>query len=195
MKLKKFNLLLLLALLVTIGGVYASWSFLQDDVASVTQKVGVRMGAITTKGEKGSIKIVENTLNLTVENDGTGHTVLQIEGYLKIKWVPSVNADADSVAAGAKIQIEVTENFDQYDGKDVFQVHEAHVLNNGNVLQANEEYVIYGQDLNNAGYLDVLSKHITMTSFEISSEAEYNALDDVLAAAGKSFTIILSEAN
>ena len=195
MKLKKFNLLFLLALLVTIGGVYASWSFSQGDVASTTQEVGVRMGAISTKGEKGSIKIVENTLNATVENDGTGKTVLVIEGYIKVKWVPSVNADADSVASGAVLQIEVTQNFAQFRNQDIFTTEPAHTINNGQALQANEEYIIYGQDLLNAGYIDVLSRHIGMTSFEITSEAEYNALQAVLTDAGKGFTIIFSEAN
>ena len=191
MKLKRFNLLLLLALLVTIGGVYASWSFSQGDAAESTIQLGVRMGAISTKGEKGSIEIVENTLNATVENDGNNKTKLVIEGYLKIKYVPSVNADAESVAAGVVVQIAVSENFETFRGEHLFDVHEPHTLNNGVALQANEEYIIYGLDL--AEYVDSLSRHIDMTPFEITSETEYNALQAVLTAKDKGFTIVLSE--
>lgn len=186
---KKFNLILLLALLVTVGGVYASWSYSQGTVAQADFGKKVEMGAVVVDSPKGKIDIVDNGVSFIVDNDGNYNTVLSIKGSLVVSFTPAADADADVKANGIKLKIQVVSDFGQYNGVDIFTIHGGHELNGGNPILG--DYVVYGQSTD-PSHIDVLANHIGLGSFNLPTKADYDNFNDALS--GKKLTIIISEA-
>lgn len=181
MKLKSFNLILLLALLVTIGGVYASWSYSQGESSSAEVQKKVEMGTVVVSSPKGTIDVpvASEQLTFTIENDGSYNTKLVITGSMVITFTPADTADKDVQNNGIVFQIKVVENFGSYNEIDIFTTHEAHALNVGNPAK---EFTLTAE---------MLASHISMTSFNLPTKADFDNFNAALV--GKQFTIIISE--
>ena len=78
---KKFGLFAALATLVTVGGVYATWSYANGAVtASDPVSTGVTItGSDTTTTPNGHVEMTVNNFELKVENDGNYNTALYWE--------------------------------------------------------------------------------------------------------------------
>ena len=99
MKTKAITLLLALALCVTIGGVYAVWTYAgTDDIADAFAEAKVTIADTELTGANGTYKI-ESNLVLTVDQKNTDHEAeLKFSAndgqdiYLRITFTPAANA-------------------------------------------------------------------------------------------------------
>ncbi len=88
---KKLTVLVALLMCITIGGVYATWTY---SGSSITPLTGVsapkEMGEVEFFGSSGGYHADSNSLKLVIEpKDGTLNTELTFMGSLVIKFTPS----------------------------------------------------------------------------------------------------------
>lgn len=99
---KKLSLLVALALLITVGGVYATWSFTSEnsDIVDVKYESVVTLADATTSGAAGTYTISSNlVLSIDQKAEGDHTAVLRFlpattgdEIFLDITFTPAVNA-------------------------------------------------------------------------------------------------------
>ena len=142
---KKLSLLITLALIVTITGVYAAWNYAQGASASVEITREINMAQVNTNSNKGTISVSPNNVAFIVDNDGTltpegkdaYHAALTGTGEFAITFTPSTGADATTATSGilmyAKVEIKAKEGAALYQGQTPISVVE------NNIITINEE--------------------------------------------------------
>lgn len=74
---KKISLLLVLALVLTVGGVYAAWIYpVLDAPINNSEDISVVIDAASTSGDAGSFSFESTGVSFKFENDGAYNTVL-----------------------------------------------------------------------------------------------------------------------
>lgn len=131
---KKLSTLIVLALIVTIGGVYAAWHYNRGQVSLEISR-SATMASIQSDTSKGTISIDQtansgngNTLKFLVDDTGTidWKADLVPSGSVWVKFTPAANADATVQANGIKMKATITIGGTQetYDGKKIFTAKE-----------------------------------------------------------------------
>ncbi|MBQ8291546.1 MAG: hypothetical protein IJX88_03445 [Clostridia bacterium] len=96
---KKLGVLAALATVVTVGGVYATWSFAELDAPSANTTVNVAMTGTTGTSEKGTLSVAvmgEGGFTLAVDDADNNHYAdLKKNGVITVTFTPSANASAD----------------------------------------------------------------------------------------------------
>ena len=105
---KKLSLLIALALIVTIGGVYAAWNYAQGATASVEITREINMAQVNTNSNKGSISATPSNVAFLVDDGGAYHTVLNGTGEFAIVFTPNTGADDTTIASGIKMKATIT---------------------------------------------------------------------------------------
>ena len=115
---KKLSLLIALALIVTIGGVYAAWNYSQGTTASVDVSREINMAQVVTSGNKGTIVATpQNNFAFLVDDiaddDGNGTDIkykaaLVGTGDIKIDFTANPGADQATKDNGIKMIATVT---------------------------------------------------------------------------------------
>ncbi len=100
---KKLSLLIALALIVTIGGVYAAWNYAQGATASVEITREINMAQVNTNSNKGTISATPSDVAFLVDDGGNYHTKLKGTGKFDITFTPSTGADATTISSGIKM--------------------------------------------------------------------------------------------
>lgn len=96
---KKLSLLVALALLITVSGVYATWSYSgTNDIGDAYAEAKVQMAGFELTGANGTYK-VESNLVLTVDQANNDHEAKLVFGsnnsdpiYLTVTFTPAANA-------------------------------------------------------------------------------------------------------
>ena len=112
---KKITALIMSALMLTIGGVYATWTYAQGDVteASVYIKQNIKMADLSKTNAKGTITVDFSTVEIVVDDTdetdvvGDHHACLKVAGTIKITFTPAKGADSTVNANGIKMQMKV----------------------------------------------------------------------------------------
>ena len=100
---KKVGLLMTLASLIAVGGVYATWSYGQDKAASANDELAVVMTAATVDGRKGKFTVSTTTLKFEVGNKGDYVPELRANGELVVTFTPNPGADTAVIESGIDI--------------------------------------------------------------------------------------------
>lgn len=184
---KKIGLFVALALIVTVGGTYAAWNYTTVADGAVENATGTTsitlVEATTTEVMSGTIKIEENTVAVSIDDDGKHNAVLTISGRLVISFTG--NAASGATVNGLNLQCTATNNCKQYQSTDVFK----HTMLNANREVGNgtdqtqpfAQWVIEGEDLKT---LIALNGTITANTL-----TEYNALKDAIGSGTITITI------
>ena len=169
---KRISILTTAALCVTIGSVYATWTYAQNTANSLED---VQISKTLETAEtiaKGDIVLEKNTLELIVDKAADSYkAVLTINGELVVKYVPDELATEDKI----ELQFEITGTGLEYNTKAIF------VLPDVQELAENNTWTI---DSSNLG--------IEMGDITLNTYAEYEAFKTAFDAA--SLTITFSEA-
>lgn len=184
---KKFSLLVALALLITVSGVYAAWVYSQsDDVADITTAKVITMTEATFEGNYGTYSVDASGLTMKVNPKlGTSHTTsLQITGEVVIKFTPATHAPADVKTNGipTTYKFGVSNANWEYEDRSIITVNDTPK----NVTWSDTDgdgvltYTISASDL--AGIL-------TLTEFVLDTKADYDAYDAVLTQGQITLTI------
>ncbi len=169
---KRLGIIVFMALVLTVGGVYATFNYAQEDATpkSATLTPHLKDAAFTTA--KGTITITKNDFVLEVDDiDGnltTKYTASYTSGGTsKVEFEPAQGADADVAANGIKLKLVIEfVGPNDYKGTPIFKTKGAYttegvVLNGGNKVLGETTF-------NLADYIDV-------SVISLPTYAEYQA--------------------
>ena len=107
--LRKISAIIVLAIVLTMGSVFAVWSYDQGAVKR-EGTYELHMTDIVSKGEKGRIDASNNTLKFKVDdlNEIDWKAELLPEGSVDIIFVPAANADESVQQNGIKMMVTIT---------------------------------------------------------------------------------------
>lgn len=97
---KKLSLLMALAMLITIGGVYATWSYSEGVMyTKVHEHFTISIAGAVSEDAKGVITVDTSGLSILIDNDGNYVPEMTISGAIKVYFKPATGVN-DDVAAG-----------------------------------------------------------------------------------------------
>lgn len=110
---KKISLLMSLATVLVVGGVYATWSYSQGDVAQVETQHGVGITTETHTGTKGTLNVVSNNVSFIVGNKGNYVPELRIVDVVDVEeeevtftFTPSVGAEDSAIDVNWSLSVD-----------------------------------------------------------------------------------------
>ena len=185
---KKLSILVALILCVTIGGVYATWTYTQNtDVADEQVHMSMNLTDVAYSGSYGTYKVDTESLKLKIDpKTGTTHTTaLYIEGQIVITFTPNSVAPGEvkEGAVESTFQFTLTNTNWLYEGKKVVTL--AH---------PEAEEITWGLPDEKGVFTFIitaeeLAKHITLTEFELDTKAKYDAFNAVLGQGQITITV------
>ena len=175
---RKLSLLIALCMLLTIGGVYATWTYTQNtDVADEAVNMNMNLTEVAYAGSYGTYKVDTSGLTMTIDpKQGTTHTTaLYITGQIVITFTPNSVAPVEVKEGGVASTYQFTlanENW-TYNGQKIVTLN--HTEKHDIVWQKQQDgtftYTISASDL---------SKHITLTEIVLDTKVAYDAYNAVL---------------
>ena len=186
MRKAKLALLAFLSTVITVGGVYATWTFAEGGVANATTTVNVAMTGVNATTEKGTLSVtVMHTGGYTLSIDDSNNDHLpeiKEEGTVIVTFTPSAVAPEDVKQNGITVEYTVTPSLSdwKYEGVDIFEgfgvAHELVTTADNCAKQADGSFV---------WTLDADDIHIALTEEMagtlIDTKAKYDALNEILA--------------
>ena len=183
---KKLGLLMAMALTVTVGGVYATWTYAKGtDVADETVNMTLNLTDVTYIGSNGSYKIDTTGLTLKIDpKTGTAHTTaLYIDGNIVITFTPNAHApeEVKKNAVESTFQFGLTNSNWTFDDDNTDQVVAKPIVTLGH----NEKHDIAwtkGADgvFSYTIDADAIAEHIHLTEFNLDTKVKYDAFNTAL---------------
>ena len=177
---KRLGILIALILCVTIGGVYATWTYTQNtDVADDEVHITMNLTDVAYAGSYGTYNIDTSGLALTIDpKEGTTHnTALYITGNIVITFTPNSVApqDVKDNAVPSTIQFVLSNDNWLYEGKKIVTL--AHT---------DAEDIDWGTPADNGVFTFIitaeeLKQHITLTEYTLDTKVKYDAFNTALA--------------
>ena len=185
---KKLSLLIAMILCVTIGGVYATWTYTKStNVMDDTIYTSLNLTKATNDASYGTYEVDTSNLSMVIDpKAGTTHTTaLYITGEIVITFTPGAYAPTEvkENAVPTTFQFSVTNPNWEYEGDKIvtFAHEEAETIDWG---EADDNgvftFVIDADDL--AG-------HIILTEFVLDTFAKYEAYNAALGQGQISITV------
>ena len=134
---KKLSILVALILCVTIGGVYAAWSYTGSTTTAVDRTLSHGMATAVQKGDVGIFSITENNIDIKIDQMAAGdyRAKLVITGSVTVTFTPNDGAPEDvtesAIPAEAVIYLKNAEA-NQFEGKNIYTVTNTPVKLNWN---------------------------------------------------------------
>lgn len=174
------------ALLTTVGGVYAQFTYAQGDVTEQAISAQKTLQPAATDTKKGTINLSDNFTVSINNTEGGLTTVTTISGKLTISFTPAAQgADADVRDNGIPLKMTIViGGTNAYAGQALFELTSAYTaggvaLNGGNKVK--DEITVN------------LSNYISWKQeFTLSTLAEYNAFKEAFEKT--TITVTVSEA-
>ena len=185
---KKFSLLILLVLCVTIGGVYATWTYTEKtDVADEQIHMQMNLTDVAYLGSYGQYKVDTTGLFMTIDPKvGTTHvTALTITGKIVISFTPNSVAPEEVKTKAVPSTFQLTLSNSNWTYEEAVIVSLAH---------DDAEVIEWGKpDSNGVFYFEItaeeLADHITLTEFTLDTKAKYDAYNKVLGQGSITITV------
>lgn len=195
---KKLGLLMAMALTVTVGGVYATWTYTQNtDVADETVNTAMNLTGVAYSGSYGTYAIDRSTLELKIDPmEGTTHTTaLLIKGQIVITFTPNSVAPQEVKNEGVPTTIQfglsnTNWTFDD-DTTDAVAARNIITLTHG----GEKENIAWGEPDKTTGVFtytitaEELAKHLSLTEFNLDTKAKYDAYSTALSLGNITLTV------
>lgn len=122
---KKLSTLIALILCVTIGGVYAAWTYTGSSINAVDRTLSHGLTASVTEGDVGVFSIAENTVDVAIDQTAIGNYTakLVINGSVTVKFTPNAGAPQNVVNNAIPAEAVIyTKNADgnKYEGSEIY---------------------------------------------------------------------------
>ena len=130
---KKISILIVLAMIVTIGGVYATWNYAMDGVDGVGVDTQVTLTEKVVSTSQGTIDVDASGLSIVIDDANNDyHGELVIDGQIDIEFTADPYADATVKTNGLPMQYELSVTTPwEHDGVQIFTVDSNAVAFNG----------------------------------------------------------------
>lgn len=155
MKLKKIMALILCAVLVTVGGVYATWNYAMGQIQAVSMHFATPvMADAVLDASVGTLKVDTRGLTVRIDDANNDHIAeLDIQGSIKLVFTPHTDASPDIVANGIALKYTIEGlSAPQYNNQPIFTF----TTITGTTPQA-LEYTINAAELKNAITINTIS--------------------------------------
>ena len=125
---KKLSLLIVICILLTIGGVYATWIYSGNQIDAQTTPFVSKMGGLDHEGNSGSYTFTENSLEFSVEPDSQDTKITTIvwnNGSITLVFTPKgdINDTMLANALNATITVELaSSSAGEYKGETIYTV-------------------------------------------------------------------------
>lgn len=185
---KKLGLLVAMISCVTIGGVYATWTYTQNtDVADETINMTMNLTDVAYSGSYGTYKVDTSSLKLKIDpKEGTTHTTaLYVTGDIVITFTPNSVAPQEIKKDGvdSTFQFGLTNMNWTYEGQNIVSLAhaEAEEIDWGSPdAQGVFTYTISASEL---------QQHITLTEFNLDTKAKYDTFNIALGQGQITITV------
>ena len=183
---KKLTVIIALMLVVTIGGVYATWNYAQGEVLAVDEYLDGTTTRITEKvidTAKGKIAIDDSNFSIVIDDaNNDKQAELVVSGSIQVTFTPSDGADETVTASGIPLQFTISHTGMVHDGQPIFTYVSGPVAINGGapvksvqltqtelqigftqaiVLPTANDYDLFKQDLHNGSLCITVAEFIT----------------------------------
>ena len=175
---KKLGLLIAMIICITIGGVYATWTYTQNtDVADEAVNMNMNLTDVAYSGSYGTYKVDTTNFSLSIDpKAGTTHTTaLYVTGNVIITFTPNSVAPADvkENAVPTTYTFSLANPSWKYEGEDVITINHA------------EKHDVTWTDNGDGTFsfiitADEFAGHVTLTEFELDTKLKYDAYNAVL---------------
>ena len=132
---KKLTVIIALMLVVTIGGVYATWNYAQGEVLAVDEYLDGTTTRITEKvidTAKGKIAVDDSNLSIEIDDSNNDKIAeLVVSGYIQVTFTPSDGADESVSVNGIPLQFTISHTGLLHDGQPIFTYVSGPVAING----------------------------------------------------------------
>ncbi len=174
---KKLGLIILMALVLTVGGVYATFDYARKEVDSVTTKaLGKSIARATENTPKGTIALggIDDVL-LRIDDTGSHKTGLEIgNSVITVTFTPSEKAEPLVVTDGVNLKLEISfaNNTLKLNGVDqtVFKTKGDYNETTGVVLGTGTKNVVSGK----FEYTVDLKQYLTVNEIPLPTLTDYN---------------------
>ena len=180
---KKFSILIALCVLLTVGGVYATWIYSGNQIDAQTEPFVSKMGGLDHEGTSGSYTFLNNSLDFAVEPDAQDTKITTIAwgaGSMQLVLTPKtdINDAMLQKALNATITVELASSTaGEYKGETVYTIDPdfAVTLTAGDWTSHNDgEYYTYTITA------DTIKDAISIGSFHLPSEDDYTEFKSVI---------------
>lgn len=184
---KRLGLIIAMALVLTVGGVYATFNYAQDNVDPVNATLTKAIAGTNTKTAKGTIAIDATKFTIRVddkgvlehgEGNGTLVTGYRNQGTVQVTFTPAKGADATVTDEGVTLKLTISFSNNRYNGKDIFQTTEEYPATGVPLGKGTKNDVtgVFEYDVELGKYLAVNEISLpTMSDYDSFSTAYENA--------------------
>ena len=179
---KKISLILVLVLCLTVGSVYATWTYTEStDVSDEAVHDLMNLGAAIFAGSYGAYEVDVSGVNFTIDpKEGTTHTTaLYVTGQIVITFTPNSVAPQDVKTNGVPSTFEFSLSNDDwtYEGQKIITLtHDEGEAKHSIVWEKQPDgtfkYVLDAE---------TIASHFTLTEFVLDTKAKYDAYNTVLS--------------
>ena len=164
---KKVATVVMAALLLTVGGVYATYNYAQGSVESKDSSLAKSIADKIVSYAKGTISI-DNTFKIKIDNlDGDNTTGFKTEGAFKVRFTPAPFADHDVTIGSVNLKLVIAfegPNKDHFN-RDIFKTTATYTT--GGVT-------LDGNDVLNTDYDVHLENYITVNKVSLPTVSDYD---------------------
>ena len=180
---KKLSLLIALCILLTVGGVYATWIYSGNQIDAQTTPFISKMGGLDHEGNSGSYTFTNNTLEFSVEPNTQEDKITTIQwndGSITLVFTPKgdINDAMLTKALTATITVELaSDTAGEYNSTAIYTVDSnyAVTLDVDAWTEHND-----GEYYTCAITADMVDDAISIGSFHLPSEDDYNAFKSII---------------
>ena len=204
---KKLSLLVALALLVTIGGVYATWTYAGNIATGSHMHMSVNMATATESTPKGTITNVINSMDVKIDDENNDYVAEAVfSGKMGFVFTPGKGAAEDVINNGIAMQFQVEQHTPlKYEGNNIFIIKKTAptAFTSQQIIKITEtnKTNINGTDLSQyvgGFYVEIsaaeMYNHVEIANIVLDTHEEYLTMRDALTAGG-ALGITVSEAS
>lgn len=182
---KRLGAIIAIALVLTIGGVYATFEYAQGGVVSLeNETISKELIGMTDTTAKGTITIKSNDFKITVDDlTGNLHTGGRFEGKTTINFTPAPLAAADVRTKGIKLKLTINVTGNEYvDGGTTYKLFNISADALAGVTLNNDAAI-------NGDFEIDFAKYITVTEIYLSTPEKYTEYSNAFNGTTITFTI------
>ena len=129
LKTKLLGIFVAFALMITVGGVYATWGYTTSTLSAINHLnngVDVNINDATTSGAPGSLVVVGGIHNLAFNIVNSGEYVPEIQGTgaIEIQYVKNSGSSVNSVDLKCELYVSSAGEHSKYEGAELFCVRD-----------------------------------------------------------------------